>query len=363
MTLADLQARAKAGDAGAQVELAAQLDEQGRHDDAINCLAVAGRAGDAKALTILGLRLVTGRNAPFLPKDGAGLLGDAAARGGADAAGHLAVLAALGFYVEQNWQAALECLLRSAELGSASAQEQLRILAGEDVRQPPPGPPFWRRLREAIDLGAWLKSSTPSRSLSDSPVMLVFDGFVPPEVCDWMARQSRARLSRAHVYGEADGGALVNRGRTNTTANFALVETNLLNVLIQAKIGAATGTPLARMEAFNIMHYDVGEEFRDHFDFLDPSVPAYGQEIARMGQRVGTFLVYLNDDYEGGETAFPKLGVAHRGAKGSGFYFRSCDAAGKPDVRSTHAGRPTTSGEKWVLSQFIRDRAIVGAAG
>jgi len=35
---------------------------------------------------------------------------------------------------------------------------------------------------------------------------------------------------------------------------------------------------------------------------------------------------------------------------------------GKPDPLSEHAGLPVTSGEKWLLSQWIRDRPVGASA-
>ena len=58
-----------------------------------------------------------------------------------------------------------------------------------------------------------------------------------------------------------------------------------------------------------MLHYSPGEQIANHFDFVDPkSTPDYAGEIARNGQRIITFIVYLNDDYDGGETAFPRWG-------------------------------------------------------
>ena len=51
------------------------------------------------------------------------------------------------------------------------------------------------------------------------------------------------------------------------------------------------------------------------------NLPTYAEEIAQRGQRVVTFLVYLNDDYGGGETAFPRLGISHKGRRGEGLFF------------------------------------------
>ncbi len=84
----------------------------------------------------------------------------------------------------------------------------------------------------------------------------------------------------------------------------------------------------------------------------------YAGEIARNGQRVITFIVYLNDDYDGGETAFPQLGFEHKGRRGGGIYFVNALPDLSPDKRMLHAGRPPTRGEKWIVSQFIRDRPM-----
>jgi hypothetical protein len=50
------------------------------------------------------------------------------------------------------------------------------------------------------------------------------------------------------------------------------------------------------------------------------------------------------------------LGFGYKGETGSGLMFTNLDSAGRPDRRMLHAGQPPTAGEKWVLSQWIRDR-------
>ena len=60
------------------LELAAQCDAEGRHDDAVNALAVASRENDFVAMTELARRLIIGDRAPLLPQDGAKLMSDAA---------------------------------------------------------------------------------------------------------------------------------------------------------------------------------------------------------------------------------------------------------------------------------------------
>ena len=95
------------------------------------------------------------------------------------------------------------------------------------------------------------------------------------------------------------------------------------------------------MEIPYVLDYSVGQEFQPHFD---------GQ------QRVLTFLVYLNDDYEGGETEFPVLGARWKGRKGEALFFWNVAPDGSLDERMLHAGLPVTRGEKWMLTQWIRGR-------
>ncbi len=359
MASPDLERRALAGETRAQIELAARLDAAGRHDDAINWLSRAAGAGDAEALRIVGLRILTGENAPSLPVQGAELLVDAARAGDAQAASLAAVLFGGGFFAPQSWDQALDYLQSAAELGSQPARAQLFILAGAGRAVPAslPDPADWGQLRRSVDLAAWI-AAPPGRTLSESPRVLCVEGLAPSEACDWIVDQARGKLVRAEVHDPRTGLTIMGQTRTNRNANFPLVDTNLLNLFIQAKISAATGMPFRMMESFAVLHYAPGEEASDHFDFLDPSIPAYAAEIAELGQRVATCLLYLNDGYEGGETEFPRLGIRHRGGKGDALIFFSADAVGTPDPRSLHAGRPPTAGEKWVLSQFIRNRPV-----
>ena len=81
--------------------------------------------------------------------------------------------------------------------------------------------------------------------------------------------------------------------------------------------------------------------------------------MAERGQRIVTFLIYLNEGFVGGETDFPRLGLRHKGAKGDALYFGNLDPAGAPDPRTLHAGLPPTRGEKWLFSQWVRNRARV----
>ena len=338
--------------------LAAEHDRAGRHDDAVNALAKATQGGDLDAMTELGKRLVVGDKGPLLPKDGVGLLHDAAKAGHAEAALRLAVLTALGAHVPQSWNDAFGLLVFAAERGSESARGQLCALAGREPDSAD-GELQWRRLAERTDLKNLL-GAPPGRTLCADPLVRVFQRFATDTVCAWLIEQARPGLKRALIYDPVGGKDVADHMRTNSAAGFDLVHADLVQAVVQWRMSAAVGVPVQHMEGPTVLHYAIGEEITNHYDFVNPRIPNYQAEIAQRGQRIITFLVYLNDDYEGGETDFPELGLRYHGAKGDGLFFTNALRNGEPDLRMVHAGLPPKDNEKWLMSQFIRNRVVLG---
>lgn len=90
-------------------------------------------------------------------------------------------------------------------------------------------------------------------------------------------------------------------------------------------------------------HYD-GEECGDE-----------GQPECASNQRVATILMYLNDDFEGGETRFPNLNIKVKPQKGKAVFFWVSDPiTGYVFKNTLHGGDPVQHGEKWIATQWIR---------
>ena len=341
-----------------ELRLADEHDAAGRHSEAIDALARGTAAGNLACMRQLGKRLLTGDRAPLLAAEGARFLLDAANRGDPEAAARIAALAALGLYIKPNLRDALRWLAVAAERGWQPARGQLHALAGTAASPETPAGDYWSRLAAGIELAPW-QASPPARELSADPYIQALDSFISPPVCDWLIARARGRLTRALVYDPVNRQDFASRTRTNSVANFGLTDVELLDVLLQARMSCACRIPMDHMEAPAVLNYQPGEEATDHYDFVDPKTPDYAAEIARNGQRVLTFLVYLNDDYEGGETHFPSLGISHKGRRGGALFFGNVLRDMQPDLRMLHAGRSPARGEKWIVSQFIRNRPVL----
>jgi hypothetical protein len=164
-------------------------------------------------------------------------------------------------------------------------------------------------------------------------------------------------MTRAKVYQDS-AEARVADTRTNREASLTIFNADIALSLIRDRISAASRVSSTHFEVAKILHYAPGEQFALHADFVEPRTPDLIRQIATIGQRAATFLIYLNDDYEGGATEFPRLELRHRGARGDALLFSNVDAAGEPDYDTIHAGLPPTVGEKWILSQWIRTRSL-----
>jgi len=130
--------------------------------------------------------------------------------------------------------------------------------------------------------------------------------------------------------------------RTNSFAVFNAMEADLVHLMVQTRMSIGCGQPVSHMEASTVLHYAVGQTIGYHYDFVDPADPGQAEDVRIRGHRVATFLIYLNDGYQGGETVFPRIGVSHAGQRGEGLLFVNTLPDGQPDLRTLHSGEPPT---------------------
>lgn len=190
----------------------------------------------------------------------------------------------------------------------------------------------------------WLLRAPSLTKVHDSPAIALIGGLATPAMCRWLMAKGAGKLAPAMVRDYSTGQWIKDPIRIGLSAGFGLE--------------LASGLKVAQQEAPHVLSYEPGQEYKAHFDFLVPGEPAFQHILDAMGQRVATCLTWLNDDYEGGETAFLKIDWKHKGKAGDSMLFlnvRTSDR--KPDPMTLHAGMPVTRGRKWLLSQWVRDKA------
>lgn len=321
----------------------------------VPALEDAVRHGNSSAMVALGKRLLSGRDAPFEPLMGADLIKRACGLGDADAFCVAATLHGAGAWVPHSWPQAMDNLVIAAERGSFDAAEQLTVLARNQNYDGQSFPPaHWRRLRADIDLETIVQPPLP-RPISDAPRVWSVPGFASAAACNSLIRRALGRLRPAKMYNRLTQTESYTANRNNSDFIFTIADSDVVLLLLRVRISLLVSLPVPNMEPPQVLHYAPGQELRAHFDFvLDDT------ESGSKSDRAATFLLSLNDDFEGGETEFLKTGLRVRGRTGDGLFFANL-RDGEPDRDSLHAGRPVTSGEKWLFSQWIRNAPYAAA--
>jgi len=332
----------------AQLHAARALEAAGRTAEATELLRGAAASGAVAALATLGKHLLIHR--PDCAREGLNALSAAAQAGDGESAHLLALFIAEGVGFPQNWHAAFAALQHSAELGWQPAQREIEFLAREFGGTRSPGDTTLK----GLDLSDWLQAP-PAHLVSPAPRILVVRNFASPAMCDWLIELARPRLKGAQTYNPESGGTHYESGRTNSDCHLILPHSDIVLALVRARIATLIRMPVPFFETPTMLHYRPGETFSPHHDYLDDTKPGLSKEIAQNGQRVLTFLLYLNEGFQGGETEFPLIGIRCKGNKGDAVCFWNVKPDGSPDRQTLHAGLPPTSGEKWLLSQWVRN--------
>jgi prolyl 4-hydroxylase len=302
-------------------------------------------------------RVLVGKNGlDAQPEEATRLYREAMEAGSGPAAARLAVLAAVGVARPADWNEALDRLADAAELSFRPAQKQLAVLADRDDLMTRTGnAALWRTVRKEIDTASVLKPGKATR-VHLTPGIAVIESLATRAMCRWIIARGKGRLAPGMVRDLRTGQSVPDPIRTALATGFGLLDTDLVIVLAQVRLQRASTLIVHQQEAPFLLSYEPGQEYKPHFDFLDPNNPAFAGQLAVMGQRVATCLTYLNDDYDGGETAFPRIGWSFRGKPGDALLFANVTPDKQPDPLSLHAGTPVTRGRKYLLSQWVRDQ-------
>lgn len=409
-----LKRHAEAGDATAQYRLAAALSRAGRRSEADRWLQSSAQNGFADAIYTLATReiMTAGGAMAVAPQ-----LERAAAKGSTAAIRLLAVLRTLSLSPQPTGYDSLAEVIAVARSGDAPASVEIscllaqldpdspaiaallqqagtrepvsaafclaRAAAGrqtgrkeflddcaaylEKCRYPRAGvlveamketsaPPQdrmpeidWDRL--AIALKSRPAPLPAAERLCKSPDMVIHRGAVAPEVCEYVIAHAASRLGPSLVYNPKTDGMIRDPLRTSATASLSPINLDLALIALNRTMAIAAQSSDENGEFLSVLRYAPGQEYRPHIDCIPR-----GKDFDASGQRVKTALLFLNDDFEGGETHFLTPDIKIRGRRGDILIFSNVLADGEPDKASRHAGLPVAVGEKWLASRWFRAR-------
>ncbi|MEQ1836007.1 MAG: 2OG-Fe(II) oxygenase [Candidatus Nitrotoga sp.] len=189
----------------------------------------------------------------------------------------------------------------------------------------------------------------------NKPRVILFGNVFSKEECEQLIALSRPKISRSTTVDDASGRAEQHEHRTSSGTFFHINETPFI-AMLDKRISELMQVPVANGEGLQILNYQVGGEYKPHFDYFPPEIPGSAVHIARGGQRVATLIIYLNTVDEGGETILPNIGLKVSPVQGNALYFAYTNSFSQVDPLTYHGGNPVIRGEKWITTKWVRQR-------
>jgi len=240
----------------------------------------------------------------------------------------------------------------------------------------------WGHLPENIDLDRSISLNTePGLPFDEEaspwveqvgihPKAYVYHNFLTKAERAHVVRIAAPQMRRSTVVGP-NGESVVDPIRTSY-GMFIRRMTDPIIERIERRISLFTQLPMSHQEDIQVLRYTDGQTYGAHYDS--------GGDLSEPGPhfRLATFLMYLSDVEEGGETAFPhnsqwtdpdipnrleaagvklsecaKGHVAYKPKAGDAVLFYSFHPNGTMDDASMHTGCPVIKGIKWAAPVWI----------
>ena len=164
---------------------------------------------------------------------------------------------------------------------------------------------------------------------------LVIKDFITKEYCDEIIKISKPCLKPSSVSCYAIIDETIRKSKSIFLVN------EFVNKPIAERCNSILGHDKTIFEPLHIVKYEPGDFNNPHLDSSPVVVRQY------------TFIITLNDNYQGGETYFPNLDKYYKLGKGDALFFHNYTTNRLETKLSLHGGKEVLSGEKWIANIWV----------
>ena len=134
-------------------------------------------------------------------------------------------------------------------------------------------------------------------------MITVLENFLTPEECQYYIEMIDRDNKPSGVTTQDENRTTTSEYRTSSTCNFPATDETVSK--LKARIAEIVELPIEHGEALQGQVYRPGQYFKRHTDFFEAG--SFYNHCLSSGNRVKTFMIYLNEDVEGGGTHFENL--------------------------------------------------------
>lgn len=125
---------------------------------------------------------------------------------------------------------------------------------------------------------------------------------------------------------------------------------------VDRRVAALMGLDPAHGEPLQGQRYSVGQEFKAHTDYFEPTGVDFEKFCSVAGQRTWTAMIYLNDVEAGGATRFKAIDKIVQPETGKLLAWSNLRPDGTPNPSTLHHAMKVRAGLKYVITKWFRER-------
>ena len=183
------------------------------------------------------------------------------------------------------------------------------------------------------------------------------ENFLTEPECNQLILMISRDLRPSTVADDGDN-CLVNDYRTSKTSDLNYFK-DPFYLNIDKKISNLMNLEPFFGETMQAQKYEVGEYYKEHYDFFSPFNHEFKTYCEWMGQRTWTTMIYLNDVEEGGETYFKYLNLKIKPKKGLLIAWNNLYINGFPNYKTMHEALPPKKESKYIITKWWRSWSLI----
>ena len=192
--------------------------------------------------------------------------------------------------------------------------------------------------------------------LYDTPrIVVCHDLYTPEECASIIDSIPLCQFERARGYDVKNNEGIFTEYRSNSTYAdmvYKLVPLQQrLTKFIESELEGLSSYKKGCIETpLQVQRYGLGQQYKPHIDFFNGVGAAQYFEV----DRIASAIIYLNDDFKGGETYFTALNIDVKPKTGSVLFLKYDYPDYRVNLSTFHCGMPVTEGVKYIVTAFIR---------
>lgn len=185
--------------------------------------------------------------------------------------------------------------------------------------------------------------------ICSSPKITIFKNFINEKASKEIISAYSSKNQPSYV----TDGITITKSKLRSSSSSLIKKENKKILKLRTKVCSLYDWSLNDCERFQFITYSEGEEYAPHFDAFDTNqIKSSRGEI--KNQRLITNIIYLNENFTGGETLFPKLDVSIKAETGMILSFENCISdTNFLNPFSIHQSNPISEGKKHILISWL----------